>query len=393
MIRWIQSDFWEDFSAELRYLGVREKWENLVDRFNPNLTFKIGALSAAQIAWFRSYLQQHGVPFWLESKNENPGSLIVSFPNRQIVYTLIENAVTELGSVTAALKLVLKNISRSEWCFSLPQSELKIDRPLIMGILNITPDSFSDGGKFLHPEKAARHALQMADAGADMIDLGAESTRPGAQPVGLEEEWQRIQPVLRQIRAATSLPISVDTYKAEIARRALSEGADVINDISGFTFDPQVPAVVASAGVPVVLMHIKGAPRNMQQNPRYQNLMEEIFLFLNRQIGLARTFGIQQIIVDPGIGFGKRLADNFEIIRRLKEFSVLGVPILVGPSRKSFLRTGKNLLPQERVWGTAAAVALSIANGAHIVRVHDVAEMRKVIEIVQSIQTAKSPGE
>ncbi|MCK5453188.1 MAG: dihydropteroate synthase, partial [Calditrichia bacterium] len=257
--------------------------------------------------------------------------------------------------------------------------------PLLMGILNVTPDSFSDGGKYFSPQKALQHAKEMARAGADIIDIGAESTRPGARAVTIEEEWQRLEAVLKKIKANLALPVSIDTYKSEIAQLALDAGVDMVNDISGLTFDPEMVKVVAEAGCPLVIMHIKGTPRDMQIDPRYDNLMEELYRFFLRQIEYAQSHGISQLIVDPGIGFGKRLQDNLEIIRRLKEFRGLGYPILVGPSRKSFIGKILDVESEKRMIGSAAAVALALNNGAKVIRVHDVHEMKQVSEIVQAI--------
>ncbi|NOZ61385.1 MAG: dihydropteroate synthase [Calditrichaeota bacterium] len=257
------------------------------------------------------------------------------------------------------------------------------ERTHIMGILNVTPDSFSDGGKFLDKNAAVAHALEMIADGADLVDVGAESTRPGAKPVDLEEEMSRVIPVIAALRRESDVPISVDTYKAQVAEAALEAGADIINDISGMRFDPKMKEAVAKYQAPVVLMHIKGEPRNMQKDPVYEDLMTEIYQYLSESIELAESAGLprEKIIIDPGIGFGKRLKDNYEILRRLSEFRSLGCPILVGPSRKSFIGNVLNLPPDQRLEGSAAAVALSIASGADIVRVHDVKEMKRVCVI------------
>lgn len=252
-------------------------------------------------------------------------------------------------------------------------------RTHIMGILNVTPDSFSDGGKFFEPRKAIECGVEMAEEGADIIDIGAESTRPGAESVSAEEELNRLIPVLEGLLNKVDVPISVDTYKSSIAETALKAGAHLINDISGLRFDSMMKKVVAKFQVPVVIMHIKGEPRNMQQNPYYEDLIGEIYGYLAESIHIAEEAGIKRndIIVDPGIGFGKRLQDNYEIIRRLSEFQGLGCPILIGPSRKSFIGTVLDLPPDQRLEGTLAAVAIGIQNGAHIVRVHDVKEVSR----------------
>jgi dihydropteroate synthase len=261
------------------------------------------------------------------------------------------------------------------------------ERTLIMGILNVTPDSFSDGGKFLAFDSAVGHALRMAEDGADIIDVGGLSTRPGSEPMSEEEEAQRAIPVIEAISNHTDVPVSIDTYRAGVARRALEAGASMINDVSGLGFDPEMADVAAQAGVPVVVMHIKGTPRDMQQNPVYEALIPEIVDYLRGRIRLAAEAGIEQVIIDPGIGFGKTFDHNLEIIHNLHEFTLMGKPVLVGPSRKAFLGKILGDVPSaERVEGTAAAVSACILNGANIVRVHDVKEMVKVARVADAIK-------
>jgi dihydropteroate synthase len=257
-----------------------------------------------------------------------------------------------------------------------------------MGILNITPDSFSDGGLFLDPSHALRQAERMVEDGADILDIGGESTRPGADPLPPAEELCRILPVIRGVAARFPVPISVDTYKACVAREAMEAGAVMVNDISAFTFDSQMASTVAAFRVPVCLMHIKGTPKNMQQNPTYEDVVTEVRDWLRERASVALAAGIaeEDIIIDPGFGFGKTVGHNLEILRRLREFTTLGYPILIGTSRKSTI--GKilgDLPPQERLEGTAATVALSIANGASIVRVHDVKEMMRVARMADAV--------
>ncbi len=263
----------------------------------------------------------------------------------------------------------------------------------IMGVLNCTPDSFFDGGKFFSAEKAVEHGLRLAEQGANFIDVGGESTRPkgvygeGAQPVSEQEELERVLPVIEALSRRLDIPISIDTYKANVAEAAIRAGAAMVNDISGLLFDPRMPEVIARYHAPLVLMHLKGTPQDMQQNPTYENLMDEIYLHLEKQVQAALQAGIPRalLIVDPGLGFGKSIDDNFTILRRLSEFRGLGCPILLGPSRKSFVGKVLNLPPEERLEGTAAAVTGAILNGAHIVRVHDVTEMRRVVQIADLI--------
>lgn len=260
-------------------------------------------------------------------------------------------------------------------------------RTLVMGVLNVTPDSFSDGGKFFEVESALARARQMVEEGADILDVGGESTRPGAEPVSAEEEMRRVLPVIRGIREFSDVPISIDTYKAPVARAALQAGAQIINDISGLTLDPDLAYVAAQSGAWLVVMHILGTPRTMQQQIHYDDVVGDILAFLRRQMAVAEAAGVprHRLIADPGIGFGKTAQHNLEIVRRLREFQTLGVPILIGPSRKSFIGKVLDLPPDQRVEGTAAAVAIAIWNGASIVRVHDVLPMVRVARMTDAL--------
>jgi dihydropteroate synthase len=274
-----------------------------------------------------------------------------------------------------------------------PKPLLLGGRTLIMGVLNCTPDSFYDGGRYASAEAAIAQGLRLAEEGADLIDVGGESTRPkgvygeGAQPVSAEEEMQRVLPVIEALSKHVAVPISIDTYKAQVAEAAVNAGAGLVNDISGFQFDARMAETVARLGVPAIIMHTKGAPANMQENPIYENLMDELYLYFENQIEMANSAGIDEdrIIIDPGLGFGKRLRDNYEILRRLAEYRGLGCPILVGPSRKAFVGKALDLPPDQRLEGTAAAVALAVINGAHIVRVHDVRAMRRTATVADLI--------
>lgn len=262
-------------------------------------------------------------------------------------------------------------------------------RTLVMGILNVTPDSFSDGGQHASVETALAHARRLLDEGADIIDVGGESTRPGADPVAAEEELRRVIPVIEGIRRFSQVPISVDTTKAVVARAAVQAGAQVINDVSGLAADPEIATVAASTGAYVVIMHTLGPPKTMQLQIRYSDVVADIITFLRRQIEVAVAAGIprERIIIDPGIGFsfGKTVGHNLEILRRLREFLVLEQPILMGTSRKSFIGRVLDLPVDQRLEGTAATVALSIANGAAIVRVHDVLQMVRVARMTDAV--------
>lgn len=260
-------------------------------------------------------------------------------------------------------------------------------RTYVMGVLNVTPDSFFDGGRYLDPDCAVRQAMRLEQDGADFIDIGAESTRPGARPVSVREQVVRLRPVLARLKRRVGIPLSIDTTSAEVARAALDEGCRMINDISGLRFDPKMARLVATSGFPCIVMHIRGKPRTMQRKPKYTNLMQEITEQLEAAMGRALEAGAkrEQLIVDPGIGFGKRLDHNLEILRRLSELRSLGRPILVGPSRKSFIGGVTGLEPQERLEGTLAAVVLASRNGANLVRVHDVRETVRALRVADAI--------
>ena len=268
-------------------------------------------------------------------------------------------------------------------------------RTLIMGILNVTPDSFSDGGKHFSTDDAVKHALLMEKEGADIIDIGGESTRPSAKTISLDEEMNRTMPVIEQLIEEINIPISIDTYKSDVARRALDLGVGMVNDISALKADRNLASVVAEYKVPICLMHMKGNPRNMQINPTYDDVVKEIHDFLKERTEFALFCDIKKenIIIDPGIGFGKRtgrgVEDNCEILRRLSELKNLGFPVMIGASRKKFIGNvcgGDNLLPvSDRLEGSLAAACLAVINGANIVRVHDVKETRRCVDLVDCI--------
>jgi dihydropteroate synthase len=259
---------------------------------------------------------------------------------------------------------------------------------LIMGILNVTPDSFSDAGRYLDKDRAVARAVQMAEEGADIIDIGAESSRPGAEPVSEEEETRRVVEVIEAIATKIDTPLSIDTYKSGVARRAVEAGAAMINDISALTFDPNMAELAARLSVPVILMHIKGTPRDMQKDPRYTDLIGEIKDFLDRAVQRAIGAGIdpERIIIDPGIGFGKTAEDNLTLIGHIRDFFEIGRPVLVGASRKAFIGALTGRPVDDRLWGSIGAAAAAVLSGAHIVRVHDVAETRDALTVVDAIK-------
>ena len=275
--------------------------------------------------------------------------------------------------------------SFQDWCIN-PDKET-----LVMGIVNVTPDSFSDGGKFYSTKDAIAHASKLICEGADIIDIGGESTRPGANGISSSDELRRVIPVIKGIRSNNpDILISIDTTKAIVAKKAVEVGANIINDVSGLSFDSQMPKTVASLNAPIIIMHMKGNPRNMQKNPEYKDLIDEILYYFKERIKIATKAGIdrEMIILDPGIGFGKTVEHNFQILSKLNKFNKLELPLLIGTSRKSFIGLTLNLSPEDRVDGTAATVALGVNNGARIVRVHDVEKMKRVVTITDRIRNA-----
>jgi dihydropteroate synthase len=259
-----------------------------------------------------------------------------------------------------------------------------------MGVLNVTPDSFSDGGKFFEPVSAIERALAIEKAGADILDIGGESTRPGSEGISEEDEIARVIPVLRALDGRIKIPISIDTRRTSVAEAAIAAGATIINDVTGLKADPALAGVAARHRIPIVLMHMRGEPRTMQKAPFARNVVREVMVGLQRSIAIARRARVpkSQIIIDPGIGFGKNFAQNYELIARLPELTKLGCAILIGTSRKAFLGHTLDKKPSERIWGTAATVAASILGGAHIVRVHDVEEMVQVARVTDKVLEA-----
>jgi dihydropteroate synthase len=261
------------------------------------------------------------------------------------------------------------------------------DRPLIMGIVNATPDSFFDGGRFIDPQAAISHAIRLFEEGADILDIGAESTRPGAVPIDEAEERRRLIPVVTAVAKAVNIPISVDTSKGAVARAAIDAGAVIVNDVTALRGDPTMADIVAEAEAGLVLMHMQGTPQTMQQAPDYQDVIEEVSSFFTERLRFAMDRGIagSRIILDPGIGFGKLLVNNLDLLAQLRAFTRFDRPLLVGVSRKAFIGKIADRPVEDRLWGTAAAVALAVEHGAHIIRVHDVRAMRDVVKVAAAI--------
>ena len=284
-------------------------------------------------------------------------------------------------------------IRRKAFRLKLPSRTLVLgERTLVMGVLNVTPDSFSDGGNFLELESAVEHAFAMERAGADLIDIGGESTRPGSEETPASKELDRILPVLEGLRGRLKIPISLDTRRATVAELGLRAGAEIINDVSGLKSDPRIAEVAARWRAPLILMHMRGEPRTMQKTGFARDALRDVTQGLRKAVSIARKVGVahSQIILDPGIGFGKSFAQNYELLEKLPLLARLGFPLLVGTSRKGFLgatlaRDGQPAPPEERIWGTAATVTASILNGAHIVRVHDVPEMVQVARVADCL--------
>ncbi len=298
-----------------------------------------------------------------------------------------------LESLGQSIKEALHNISRTQYSLRCRKQKLILGkRTLLMGILNITPDSFSDGGLFLDKEKAISRGLGMVAEGVDIIDIGGESTRPGSKPLDPEEELRRVIPVIESLSKEVDVPISIDTYKAVVAQRAIEAGAQIINDISGLHFEPSLAKIAAREDTPLVLMHIRGTPETMQKDVHYSSLFPEIIRYLKDSIRTAESAGLDpgQIIIDPGIGFGKTVKDNLLVLKHLSEFRILGKPILLGTSRKSFIGKILNTGIENRLEGTLATIAIGVLNGAHIIRCHDVPQAKKAIAVADAVRLAGS---
>ncbi|MCR4319809.1 MAG: dihydropteroate synthase [Candidatus Brocadiaceae bacterium] len=304
---------------------------------------------------------------------------VVENSPRVIGYSCLEGIECEIQN---------DNFKRELFDVAYPHGKLHLGRRThVMGILNVTPDSFYDGKRYDTAENAVNHALKMIEEGADIIDVGGESTRPGAYPISEAEELKRVIPLIKILSKQTRKPISIDTYKAKVAEKAIDAGASIINDIGGLLTDKYMAKVAAEAKAPVIIMHKKGNPRTMQKYPIRKNVMSEIMSYLRKSVSRAINAGIDEdkIILDPGIGFGKTLHQNLEILKRLKEFKTMGFPILIGTSRKKFIGTILKLSTRERLYGTLATLAIAVMNGAHIVRVHDVREAVQVVKICDAI--------
>jgi len=296
-----------------------------------------------------------------------------------------------LPLLSQEIKKVLSNYQKRDFKLSSKGHTLQLGkRTLIMGVLNVTPDSFYDGGRYSNLRKAVERALEMVEEGADIIDIGGESSRPGANSVEEKEELERVIPVIKKLSSRIRVPISIDTYKSGVAKKAIDAGASIVNDISALPMDEKMAKVIENSGVPVCLMHMQGTPRNMQRNPRYKDVVSEIFAFLRERIDFCEQAGIdiEKTIVDPGIGFGKTVLHNLEILKNLDQFKSLGRPIMIGVSRKSLIGKVLQLEPEERLEGSLASAIWCMTKGASILRVHDVRETKRAVKMVEAITQA-----
>jgi len=388
-----------DIQREMEKIGVDNQGISLMAPKSLSLVLKLPQVGLREALILKQEMLSLGGDVALPRKIFNffpQDYQILLLGNLKIYQKLVsklEGQYFKLPQIAQTLKKTINNYQKENFTLSWRDYTLFLNkRTYLMGILNVTPDSFSDGGKFLKKEKAVDHALKMVEEGVDIIDIGGRSTRPGSKEINFQEELSRVIPVIEELSSRIKVPISIDTYRAKVAEEAIAAGASMVNDISGLNFDPQMGEVVAKNQVPVIVMHIKGTPENMQYNPQYEDLILEIITYLRESINKAVKFGVPEdkIIIDPGIGFGKTVAHNLEIIKRLKEFKILGRPISIGTSRKSFLAnvlglpTGEKI--EERREGTMASVAVSAYQGASLFRVHDVKETKKVIKVVEAIK-------
>ncbi len=363
------------------------------------LHLKVEGIHDKTIPYLRRMVESHSksiviAPISREDPTER--TLLLSGTPTEIegLVSTVESEFPGLLDFSKELRNLLKNIQKTRFIIPCRTRTLELgDRTLVMGAINVTPDSFSDGGVFFERDRAVARALEMVEEGADLIDIGGESSRPGSKPVDPDEELRRIIPVIEEVAARTDVPISVDTRKARVASEALEAGGQIVNDVSALRFDPEMANLVASCEAPVVLMHMRGTPETMQQDIHYASLISEIAAYLKESIDLACRAGVDpdKTIIDPGIGFGKTVDHNLAIIRHLSQFRILGRPILIGTSRKTFIGKVLDLEIDQRAEGTMATLAASILNGAHILRVHNVQDAVRVARITDAIKGVSIP--
>jgi len=387
-----------DAQEEMALCGVHSEGVRLMGARAEFLVVRLDSVGFAAARALKEVMLSMGADaaleesVWVGAEAETP--VVITATRRQYkdLLRVLTKAGGEQADLCDALVHCLDGFCRREFTIGLPGGpmRLKTHAPLVMGILNVTPDSFSDGGAFFDTAAAVDHAFTIEEQGADIIDIGGESTRPGSLSVSAEEETERVVPVIEALAGKIGCPLSIDTSKPEVAEAALDAGAAIINDVTALA-DERMATLAADKGCPVILMHMKGTPRTMQKSPFYRDLMGEITLFLRRRVERAVSAGVERdrIIIDPGIGFGKTAEHNLNILRRLKVLASLGRPILVGVSRKSFLGKVTGAPVTGRRIATAAANALAAAAGAHILRVHDVAEAKEAAAVAAAVETGR----
>ncbi len=395
--RVIHIDNIETAQEELKSLRVAAQGVKIMSPKAIHRVIKISGIDARAANIIKQEMLSRGgeaaVPWDLYEMNKKEVNMILMGTLRQFdeLCRKLDMQPFELPKLAQKVRKTIENYNKKFPILNLGRYTLDLSlKTHVMGILNVTPDSFSDGGRFFDPAVALEHARQMVADGADIIDIGGESTRPGAEPVSLEEELRRTIPVIEKLSGELDVPISIDTYKPEVAKEALGAGAVMINDISGLR-DKKMVGLAAEGDVPVIIMHMKGTPRNMQKNPTYEDVVAEVCNWLGVQVEGAIQGGLSasKILIDPGIGFGKAFEHNLEILRRLAELKSLGYPIVLGTSRKAFIGAILDLPLNERVEGTIATVVYSITQGANIVRVHDVKEVVRACRIADAINNKK----
>lgn len=396
LIRWIQVTNIREAVHQLTNVGADPTGIKLMKDKTLHFNFKIEGLNPKIANILKQEMLSIGGDVALDRRSLDCSTdltdVILMGNKKQFEKLIIKiEQYPNLKELSLLLKETINNISKTHFIIKCRRHTLRLgERTLLMGILNVTPDSFSDGGFYLDKDKAIAKGIKMVEEGADIIDIGGESTRPGAKPLPIEEELRRVIPVIEKLAREIEVPISIDTYKSTVAKEAIEAGAEIVNDISGLHFDPELPKVISEEKTPVILMHIRGTPETMQKDVHYQSLFSEIINYLKESIRIAVEAGVdsEKIIIDPGIGFGKRVEDNLLIIKYLSEFRVLGKPILLGTSRKSFIGTLLNVDVNQRLEGSLASMAIGALNGAHIIRCHDVAQTKKALTIVDAIKSA-----
>lgn len=382
---------------EVELIGANRQSYSYFHRKDFRLRFKVYDLAMGAANILKQELLARGGDLVVHhdivsGKKEKTDAIIVG--NLNTINFVIEKLEAlpywNLSELREELIKQVRNIKKDKFTLRLPNEKTIVldEKPMVMGIVNITNDSFYPSSRINDEEKLLERVRNFINNGAEILDIGGESTRPGAEKVSLEEELRRVIPAIKIIRKHFSIPISIDTYKAQVAREALDAGADIINDISGLQFDKEMVLVARDYGVPVIINHIQGKPEDMQDKPKYRDVIEEITDFFDERINFCINNGLkkEQIILDPGIGFGKRLEDNLQILKYTDEFKIFGLPILIGASRKTLIKNVLELDVDERLEGTLAITACALQKGAHIIRVHDVKENKRVIDMMLAIR-------